>query len=238
MKPESVACFLAAALVHALILFGFQVKTSPAHPLAISEETAPAVNVNLVESAPEPMPPPVAAQVPAAEPSHPPQAPLSAPPQSEVPTAAAVTAPTPEEMSESTPAASPRKQALRLREVRYPAAHTTAAGSAATLFSHTAGHNLPSNGIETSLARYLNNPKPEYPEIARQLRQQGVAILAVEVGADGHPNQVSLSRSSGFPLLDHAAIQAVRAWSFRPERAGDVPVSSHVEVPIRFSLAD
>jgi len=232
MKLESVECFIAAILVHTLILFGFQLKTRPAHPLAISDETAP-VNVNLVESAPDPMSSPVNAQVPA-EPSPPPQASISAPPPTPE---APASAPTAEEMSESTPATSPRKQALRLREVRYPVAHTAAGSAAATLF-HTAAHNLSSNGIETSITRYLNNPKPEYPEIARQLRQQGVSLLGVEVGADGHPNQVSLSKSSGFPLLDHAAIRAVRRWTFRPARAGDVPVSSHVEVPVRFSLAD
>jgi len=87
-------------------------------------------------------------------------------------------------------------------------------------------------------ARYLSNPKPEYPEEAKQMRQQGVVMVSVEVGADGHPTDVSVSRSSGFPQLDEAAVRGVRRWIFEPARAAGLPVSSHVEVPVRFSLSE
>jgi protein TonB len=69
------------------------------------------------------------------------------------------------------------------------------------------------------------------------MHQQGVVLLTVQVGADGHASDVTLSRSSGFPLLDQAALRTVRQWRFYPARAGGLPVASQVEVPVRFSLA-
>jgi protein TonB len=86
-------------------------------------------------------------------------------------------------------------------------------------------------------ARYLSNPKPDYPSEAREMRQQGVVMLSVEVDAEGRASDVSLSRSSGYPLLDHAALDAVRRWRFEPAEAGGLPVSSRVEIPVRFSLS-
>ena len=63
-------------------------------------------------------------------------------------------------------------------------------------------------------------------------------ILNVLVRADGQPADVSVARSSGFPLLDQAALAAVRRWTFDPGRSADVPVASQVAVPVRFSLDD
>ncbi len=70
------------------------------------------------------------------------------------------------------------------------------------------------------------------------MRQQGVVMVNVEVGTDGHAGDVSVSRTSGYPLLDNAAARAVRRWIFEPARAGSLPVPSQVEVPVRFSLSE
>ena len=56
------------------------------------------------------------------------------------------------------------------------------------------------------------------------------------LGADGTPAAISLNRSCGHPLLDRAALDAVRRWTFEPARAAGVPVSSLVVIPVRFSL--
>ena len=86
--------------------------------------------------------------------------------------------------------------------------------------------------------RYRMNPAPEYPIGSRRRREEGVVLLSVAVDASGAPSTISLSRTSGYPLLDHAALDAVRRWSFEPARAGGIPVFSTVIVPVRFSLAD
>ena len=61
-------------------------------------------------------------------------------------------------------------------------------------------------------------------------------MLSVTLTAEGHPNNVSLSRSSGFPELDRAALRAVRYWAFEPATVGGIPVPTRVDVPVRFIL--
>jgi len=230
MKPELAASFVAAVLLHALLLFGFRLET-PARPLAMSEEPSP-VEVSLVEAAPAP---PAAAAPTPPEPAPEPPVPQPTP---EMPTPPPEPSPTPEVETmpapESTPAPARPKPAPRRQEQRH-LSHS-AAGAAAAL-AGAASHGA-TNGPLSSHASYLSNPKPDYPEEARRRRQQGVVLVSVEVGADGRASEVALARSSGFPLLDEAAVQAVRRWMFDPARATGLPVPSRVEVPVRFSLAD
>jgi protein TonB len=83
---------------------------------------------------------------------------------------------------------------------------------------------------------YLRNPPPVYPEIARRMGQQGTVQLFVEVSAEGNAVNVVLKQSSGFGLLDAAALQSVRHWKFQPATIGGLPVASRIEVPVRFEL--
>jgi protein TonB len=83
---------------------------------------------------------------------------------------------------------------------------------------------------------YFQNPAPEYPELAKQMRQEGLIILAVDVDREGLPIKVEINQSSGFRLLDQAALKAVGHWKFQPGRMGDIPVESTAIVPIRFRL--
>jgi len=83
---------------------------------------------------------------------------------------------------------------------------------------------------------YFQNPPPEYPELAKQMRQEGLVMLTVDVDREGTPVQVEIKESSGFRLLDQAALKAVRHWKFQPGRIGVFPVESEVRVPVRFRL--
>jgi protein TonB len=85
--------------------------------------------------------------------------------------------------------------------------------------------------------RYRVNPAPEYPIASRRRREEGVVMVKVTVEPNGAPSAISIATSSGHPLLDAAALDAVRRWTFDPARAGGVPVSSLVTVPLRFSLS-
>ena len=90
----------------------------------------------------------------------------------------------------------------------------------------------------SSTAAYLRNPKPSYPPLAQRRGMQGVVLLLVEVSPKGLPSAVKVKKSSGFMLLDKAALKAVRAWRFAPGKRGGVPIAATVEVPIRFTLND
>jgi len=83
---------------------------------------------------------------------------------------------------------------------------------------------------------YFQNPPPEYPPLAKQMGQEGLVMLNVEVDREGMPIRVQIQKSSGFPLLDHAALKAVCHWRFQPGRAGDIPVETRVTIPVRFRL--
>jgi protein TonB len=85
---------------------------------------------------------------------------------------------------------------------------------------------------------YKRNPKPIYPQSARQLGQEGTVILTVRVTASGRAAQVRVKRSSGFGALDEAAKKAVRNWEFEPARVNSAGVESDVDVPIRFTLIE
>ncbi|WP_049766632.1 energy transducer TonB [Rhodospirillum centenum] len=81
-----------------------------------------------------------------------------------------------------------------------------------------------------------DNPTPAYPEAARRQGLQGKVLLRVTVGPSGEPVQVSLVESSGWALLDDAALETVKGWRFDPAHRDGLPVAAVVEVPVAFSL--
>lgn len=83
---------------------------------------------------------------------------------------------------------------------------------------------------------YLKNPDPVYPELARRRHEQGLVLLAVKVTAQGQVVDVKIKKSSGYILLDEAALEAVRDWQFEPAHLGPLTFESEVELPIRFKL--
>lgn len=91
-------------------------------------------------------------------------------------------------------------------------------------------------GAVSAKPRYRTNPRPDYPIPSQRRREEGIVLLNVQVQPDGTPAAISLNRSCGHPLLDRAALDAVRRWTFEPARAAGVPVSSLVVIPVRFSL--
>lgn len=79
---------------------------------------------------------------------------------------------------------------------------------------------------------------PTYPWEARRNRWQGTVLLAVTVSSDGRPIAIDIARSSGYGVLDEAAVEAVRQWRFVPARRNGVAVEDRVAVPITFRLRD
>lgn len=84
---------------------------------------------------------------------------------------------------------------------------------------------------------YSKNPPPVYPLLARRRRQEGLVVLSVKVTTAGKAESVAIKETSGFPLLDEAAMDAVRDWEFSPARVGSLALRSEIEVPVRFELA-
>ncbi|MBZ5782260.1 energy transducer TonB, partial [Klebsiella aerogenes] len=55
----------------------------------------------------------------------------------------------------------------------------------------------------------MHSPKPHYPLLSKQLREQGLVIVRLCVNEQGIVNQVGLTQSSGFQGLDHSALKAL-----------------------------
>ena len=66
-----------------------------------------------------------------------------------------------------------------------------------------------------------NCPTPEYPARARRLGWQGTVDVDLRVGRDGAVEHVNVGRSSGFALLDAAAVTVARRSHFRVSGGGD-----------------
>ena len=82
--------------------------------------------------------------------------------------------------------------------------------------------------------RKLRNVKPEYPAIARQARVQGIVILECTISPQGRVANVVVLRS--IPLLDQAAIDAVRQWVYEPTLLNGVPVPVIMTVTVNFKM--
>jgi protein TonB len=91
--------------------------------------------------------------------------------------------------------------------------------------------------MTTASPDYRRNPEPEYPLQARRRGQEGLVVLEATVSDTGQATAVTLKQSSGYALLDQAALQAVKRWEFEPARIGALGVESRIEVPVRFRLS-
>jgi protein TonB len=89
-------------------------------------------------------------------------------------------------------------------------------------------------GGRISEPRKLKHVPPEYPLLARRARVTGTVILEAIVGPDGRVGDVSVLR--GIPLLDEAAVHAVRQWVYSPTLLDGIPVPVIMTVTLRFSL--
>jgi len=75
---------------------------------------------------------------------------------------------------------------------------------------------------------------PVYPSIAQTARVQGVVIIEAIISPAGKVVDAKILRS--IPLLDAAALDAVRQWEYTPTRLNGVPVSVVMTVTINFQL--
>lgn len=152
--------------------------------------------------------------------------PVPAPARDPVATIRAVLRPFPRRRREPVVQAAP--VGAPLREEPSPAP-TPAIPAAAPATPGTAG--VPEGAVAVATRA------PAYPRLARRQGWEGVVRVRVQVAADGQVLAASVARSSGYEVLDEAALAAVRGWRFRPARdAQGRPRADMVEVPVRFRL--
>jgi protein TonB len=83
--------------------------------------------------------------------------------------------------------------------------------------------------------RPLVHPAPTYPDIARQARVEGLVILEATIDERGEVTGARVLRS--VPLLDDAALTAVRQWRYTPTLLNGVPVRVLMTITFNFRLS-
>jgi protein TonB len=78
------------------------------------------------------------------------------------------------------------------------------------------------------------NVNPVYPPIAQSARVQGIVIIEATIGQNGRVTEARVLRS--IPLLDQAALDAVRQWEYSPTLLNGVPVAVIMTVTVNFTL--
>jgi protein TonB len=80
----------------------------------------------------------------------------------------------------------------------------------------------------------IKDVRPVYPAIAQAARVEGTVIIEATIGPTGRVVDAQPLRS--IPLLDGAALEAVRQWVFTPTLLNGTPVPVLMTVTVRFEL--
>jgi protein TonB len=123
----------------------------------------------------------------------------------------------------------PASQAARTAKAEV--AQSTRNAAAAT--ANGAGRSVSPAKWQSRLMSHLERRK-RYPSAARSNREEGTVYVRFRIDDSGNVLSVSLSRSSGYPTLDSAVLDMVRAAS--PVPAPPAGVNKTITAPVRFNL--
>jgi TonB family protein len=78
----------------------------------------------------------------------------------------------------------------------------------------------------------IKDVAPIYPAIAKAAGVEGTVTIAAAIDANGYVTGTSVLRS--VPMLNQAALDAVKEWQYQPQRVGGKAVPSMVTVNVKF----
>jgi len=80
----------------------------------------------------------------------------------------------------------------------------------------------------------LVKTRPEYPAVAKAARIQGTVVLQAVISKDGTVENLQVLE--GPPLLQQAALDAVKTWKYRPYLVNGEPVTVRTTIHVVFAL--
>ena len=89
-------------------------------------------------------------------------------------------------------------------------------------------------GGNVQASRLIHRVEPKYPELAKRARVSGMVILRMIVSEGGVVEEVKIVR--GHPLLNEAALRAVRQWRYSPYFLNGEPIPVTATVTVNFVL--
>ncbi len=90
-------------------------------------------------------------------------------------------------------------------------------------------------GGDVTEPRLVYRVEPAYPETARKVHIEGVAILQAIISGSGNVEDIQVVKSIN-PLLDAEAVRAVKQWRYRPATLNGRPVRVYLTVTVEFRL--
>lgn len=123
---------------------------------------------------------------------------------------------------------------LALSSCATPALPAASPGTGRVVMIPPPGKEDHAPGIDISLR---NRQPPHYPLAAIAAHHQGTVVLDVAIDETGQVRGVTVERSSGYPEIDQAAIDAAKGWRYNPGMRNGIPVGGVVRTPVNFSLA-
>ncbi|MBR7971449.1 energy transducer TonB [Burkholderia cenocepacia] len=226
MNPRVIFVAVGVLAAHAIMLTAAWLHRNAPPPKSVEVQTitaqlitpAPIAQQVAAESIPQPAPPkPVPRVKPKVEPK-PVQKAAKPTPQPVAPSPAP--SPTPAPAADPTPA--PAAPA--------PAAPAATPGPARETMQVSAPKNVPT--------LQCNFVKPDYPPMSRRRGESGTAYVHFVVGVTGKIESIDLQKSSGYPRLDDAALDAMRSTTCRPYIENGQAIRAARTQPYSFGLTD
>ena len=90
--------------------------------------------------------------------------------------------------------------------------------------------------VQEAIPLQHTNDPPSYPRAARRRGMEGLVEINALVDKQGKVKEQQLYQSSGYTILDRAALKAVRKWRFDPGIKNGTICEMWVKVPVRFQL--
>ncbi|MBR8049133.1 energy transducer TonB [Burkholderia multivorans] len=228
MNLRVVAVAVGVLAAHAIMLTAAWLHRSAPPPKSVEVQSitaqliappAPVAQQVAAESIPQPTPPkPVPHVKPKVEPKPVPKVAKPAPQP---------VAPSPEPSPTPAPAAAEPSPAAPAAPAPAPA---PAPGPARETMQVSAPKNVPT--LQCSFV------KPDYPAMSRRRGETGTAYVHFVVGVTGKIESIELQKSSGYPRLDEAALDAMRATTCRPYIENGQAIRAARTQPYNFGLTD
>lgn len=227
MNPRVIVVAVGVLAAHAIMLTAAWLHRNAPPPKSVEVQTitaqlitpAPIAQQVAAESIPQPAPPKPTPRVkPKVEPKPVPK----------------TAKPTPQPVAQSqTPSPTPAPAAADptpAPAAPAPAAPAATPGPARETMQVSAPKNVPT--------LQCNFVKPDYPSMSRRRGESGTAYVHFVVGVTGKIESIDLQKSSGYPRLDDAALDAMRSTTCRPYIENGQAIRAARTQPYSFGLTD
>ena len=85
---------------------------------------------------------------------------------------------------------------------------------------------------------FITFVKPDYPQIARLAGLEGTTVVKALVDKSGHVREAKIAKTSGYAVLDNAAVEAAFRNLYTPGIQNGYPVACWVSYRVEFKLND